>query len=360
MRKMNSKGEFPRFPKFKLACLGGTFDHFHKGHEVLLGKAFEVSQKVIIGLTSDKFAKSKVLSQAVLPFKKRREELKNFLKRRGWSKRAQIVKIEGSFDPRILDPKIECLVVSERTKKKAWALNTKRIENSLSPLKIIVAPFISNKNGRHISSTRIRLGEIDRRGEPLVCKRFFKKTFFLPKNLRPVLKKPFGELILGSGEDLPRAALKLKRKLKRISFTFLITVGDIVTLSLIKEGVFPHLSIIDLKVGRKEVYQDIAQLGFSSKVKTREVENRPGTLSPALFLAIQKWVKEPLNFETPFVIKVLGEEDLSVLPAVLLSPLNSVVCYGQPERGIVFIFISEEKKQEVKKILHKFQEKERG
>ena len=44
---------------FSLIAMGGTFDIVHKGHLTLLTHAFEISDKVIIGLTSDEFAEKK-------------------------------------------------------------------------------------------------------------------------------------------------------------------------------------------------------------------------------------------------------------------------------------------------------------
>ena len=45
--------------EFNLVALGGTFDIVHIGHIALLEKGFSISKKVIIGLTSDQFAKRK-------------------------------------------------------------------------------------------------------------------------------------------------------------------------------------------------------------------------------------------------------------------------------------------------------------
>ena len=44
---------------FDLVAMGGTFDAIHNGHMALLNKAFSISSKVIIGLTSDQLATKK-------------------------------------------------------------------------------------------------------------------------------------------------------------------------------------------------------------------------------------------------------------------------------------------------------------
>ena len=45
--------------KFSLIAMGGTFDIIHQGHITLLSTGFEISDKVIIGLTSDEFVQKK-------------------------------------------------------------------------------------------------------------------------------------------------------------------------------------------------------------------------------------------------------------------------------------------------------------
>jgi len=49
-----------------------------------------------------------------------------------------------------------------------------------------------------------------------------------------------------------------------------------------------------------------------------------------------------------------GEEDLLTLPAILLAPLSSLVLYGQWDRGAVMVEVTEEMKNQVKKLLERF------
>ena len=44
--------------KFKTAVLGGTFDHFHKGHKNFLEHGLSISERLMIGVTSDEYVKN--------------------------------------------------------------------------------------------------------------------------------------------------------------------------------------------------------------------------------------------------------------------------------------------------------------
>ena len=51
------------------------------------------------------------------------------------------------------------------------------------------------------------------------------------------------------------------------------------------------------------------------------------------------------------LILVEGEEDLMGFPAVLLAPDNSVVLYGQPNVGIVWVPVHKENKKLARSLL---------
>lgn len=144
--------------KYKKVAVGGTFDELHIGHKALLEKAFEIGDKVIIGLTSDKYVKKKSMS-----YEARKKTLEAYLKRRNY----EIVKLEDAYGPAIVDSEIDAIVVSEETKVGALEINDIREKRGLEPLEIIVIPIVMAANGKPISSTRIRRGEIDSEGRVL-------------------------------------------------------------------------------------------------------------------------------------------------------------------------------------------------
>jgi pantetheine-phosphate adenylyltransferase len=150
--------------KFKVAAVGGTFDELHKGHKALLMKAFEVGEKVLIGLCSDKFVKSMLKPHETAPYQKRLEELKAFLNNQGFLERAEIIPLNDPYGVTLSRGCIEALVVSRETEKTAVKINEERAKRGLPPLKIIAIDMVPAENHKPISTTRIRKGEIDREG----------------------------------------------------------------------------------------------------------------------------------------------------------------------------------------------------
>jgi len=144
--------------------MGGTFDEFHKGHRALLKRAFEVGERVLIGLTTDKFAAELRKPHEIAPYDERLEDLKMFLKQRGWLDRAEILPLHDSYGVTLSEGCVEAIVVSRETEPVAHRINEKRKERGLQPLHIEVIEMIPAEDTIPISTTRIRRGEIDREG----------------------------------------------------------------------------------------------------------------------------------------------------------------------------------------------------
>ena len=152
---------------FKVAAVGGTFDSLHKGHKTLLLKAFEVGEHVLIGLSSDEFAKTLKKSHPTASYAARLKELRAFLKRADLLALAEIVSLNDAFGPALFSGSIEALIVSKETQPTAIALNKKRKVTGLPPLKIVVVDLVPAEDGLPISTTRIRRGEVNKEGSLL-------------------------------------------------------------------------------------------------------------------------------------------------------------------------------------------------
>jgi cytidyltransferase-like protein len=150
-----------------MVAVGGTFDELHRGHKVLLMKAFEVGGRVMIGLCTDEFAEKLSKPHATAPYEERLRELKTFLSDLGLSGRAEIIPLNNPFGPTLAESLIEALVVSEETRPTALKINEKRRKAGLPPLKIVTINMVPAENCAPISTTRIRKGEIDREGHLL-------------------------------------------------------------------------------------------------------------------------------------------------------------------------------------------------
>jgi len=153
--------------KFKLVAVGGTFDIIHKGHLELLRTAFEVGDNVVIGLSTDDFVRRMGKLHEVKPYSERLENLKKLLINMRVDFRATVTPIEDPYGPAASDPAIEAIVVSDETQHKAFEINRLREIRGLKALEIIKVPMVLAENGKPISSTRIRLGEIDEEGRLL-------------------------------------------------------------------------------------------------------------------------------------------------------------------------------------------------
>ena len=153
--------------EFSLIAMGGTFDILHKGHLTLLSNAFEISDKVIIGLTSDEFAakKGKTLTNK---YEKRLDSLTKIISKEFPNPSFQISKLDNDFGPAVLEKEVEALVVSDETSNQGNVLNKLRKKQNLPPVKVIIVPMFLAKDGTRISTTRIKNSEIDADGNLLL------------------------------------------------------------------------------------------------------------------------------------------------------------------------------------------------
>ena len=328
--------------RFNIAVCGGTFDHFHKGHESFLHFILSSSNKIILGLTTDGFTQNKTLNNSVENYEERKNSIEEFFEKETALDRLEIEPIDNLFIPKKWERlKIDAIVVSRDTVKGAEIINQDRKKRGLLELKIIVAPMTFADSNKELSSFRIRQGEINREGKLYIHPLWLKKDLMLPENLRKELQKPFGELLTGM-ESLSMSKNNL-----------VITVGDITTKMFNEKSLGQNLSVIDFKVAREKKFADIKELGFVGKESVFNVDNPAGFIKADLFRKLDDLFKNGVQEKT--ILLVNGEEDLAVLPLVLLAPLGSLIFYGQPNQGMVKVVVSEGTKDKAYELVNRFE-----
>ena len=162
----------------------------------------------------------------------------------------------------------------------------------------------------------------------------------LPDNLRDFLKQPVGQLV--DEKEL----LKILQKEK-----YIVSIGDMVTYTLLKNEIEPVFCIVDYKTRRGKCSSEMIELIKSFGNKSVIVENPPATISDDLWNVIEMAYE---NLEIGSLrIEIEGEEDLASLAAIYMAPSDVTIIYGLPDKGVLVIKPTPENKRLVKEILDK-------
>lgn len=323
--------------KYQLIA-SGTFDLLHKGHKSFLKKSLEFSDEVIVCITSNSYVESFKNAKDVEDYEIRKRKVIEFLESIGAIKKTTIIPIDDIYGPLLatqFDP--QGIAVTPENEKNAVKINSERAKKGLPKLEIKVIPMDLAEDGKEISSTRIRNGEINRDGRLYVRKSWLRNSLVLPQSLRSTLQRPYGKVLssIPSGLDASK----------------IITIGDVTTQKFNGNKIGQFLSIVDFQVQRKKAFDNLSDLGFQKEMEAVRVDNPAGTIAPSLFASIQK----RFDSNKRKLILVNGEEDLAVLPVLLIAPLGFVIFYGQPNVGLVRVEVTEENKEKAFDLVSKFQ-----
>ena len=144
--------------EYEKVAVGGTFDKFHDGHKKLLSTAFELGNKIEIGVTSDEFGG---LKGDIDSFEDRKNNVESFFSEKS---NFNVLSLDDPFGTTVFDEDFDAIVVSEETEPTAVKINEIRCSKGMNPLDIVVVSFVLAEDGVPISSTRIRRGEITKNG----------------------------------------------------------------------------------------------------------------------------------------------------------------------------------------------------
>ncbi len=157
----------------------------------------------------------------------------------------------------------------------------------------------------------------------------------VPEALRAELKKPLGELM---GMDAFISEYGKSR---------IISVGDIVTLSLLEKGIRPFLAAYDFRSMRHDIEKRMRERIKGAYSTYSTARNPPGTITEELEAAAASMAGKG------GALYVEGEEDLAALVFMRISPEGCVIVYGQPDEGVVAVECNEKSRRKAELILGK-------
>ncbi|MGY5881173.1 MAG: DUF359 domain-containing protein [Candidatus Thorarchaeota archaeon] len=306
------------------------FDRLHLGHQVMIDRLVEMPNPVAAVTDGELVGQGLELQNLIQPLDVRIERLKKYLIE---SKLEDIVEVRGITKNEELLPieKDATFLMYEGpccTEIQSGALDIRKKKLGVEDAIEFLKPVRAN-DGEKIASARIRIGQIDRLGYKL------RGTTEPPRLLqfegRSGLKTPKGEVF--NVKDGPPE----KRVVERIeneSPNLVIAVGDVTAATVLEEGYTPQVMIVD-GITKRGPYEK--EFNASQEYL---IYNPAAVIYPEAWSTIDTAIHEK---ESTLVI-VDGEEDLLGFPAVLLAPDDSVIIYGQPDVGIVWVPVTPENK----------------
>ena len=165
--------------------------------------------------------------------------------------------------------------------------------------------------------------------------------YIIDEFLREEFRKVIGKLI----RDKKELFEELKNR------KFVVSIGDMVTYTLLKNGFFPDIAIVDFRHRRKDIDHRMKGIIESFGDERIRAKNPPSTITADLINSIKR--SYSVSERKKVLIVVEGEEDLSSLPAILLAPEGVTIIYGLLDKGIVLIDVTEKERELVRNVLER-------
>lgn len=149
-----------------VVALGGTFDHFHDGHKILLTAAlFLAKKKIIVGITDEELLAKKKYKELLQSYDYRKKIVVDFLNSVKPGLEIDAIAIRDVAGPTGYIEDIDSLVVSRETISGGSFINNLRKEKGFRQLKVHVINVIGGEEEdgfqNKLSSTQLRKEEYE-------------------------------------------------------------------------------------------------------------------------------------------------------------------------------------------------------
>jgi uncharacterized protein (UPF0218 family)/phosphopantetheine adenylyltransferase len=307
------------------------FDRLHIGHHVLIDILSEMPDPVAGVTDGELIGKKLELHQLIQPTSIRVDNLKHYL---------ESIRLDGIIDVEVISSYEQLLQIPGDTCFMMYAgpccldieengLSVRSEKLGVSDSLEYMKPTRAN-DGDKLASARIRNGEIDRNGHVLRGTKEPPRS--LGEALRSDLQTPKGE-VFDKRDGRPEE--RVVAKVESDSPVCVIAVGDVTCDTLVNQGYTPDVQVVD-GITKRGKYD-----GTFSAEKEYTVFNPAATIYPEAWSVIDTAINDGAT--SPVVVE--GEEDLMGFLAVLLAQEGSVMLYGQPDVGIVWVPVNKENRR---------------
>ncbi len=322
--------------QYHTIALGGTFDHLHDGHKFFIKFATTLAENLVVAVTSDNYAlsSSKPLQEQIESYKVRHAVLIKYLITLGIE--FHTFTLEKGVSLTLTNYKTQALLATYNTLNGAQGINDSRTAIGLKSLPIHMCEMLEDSIGTAISSTRVRLGMINRAGE--AYSNCLLEDLRISNFQHELLSERQGLVVL--------QPLSMQNVLR-------VVVGDVVLETFVKNNWNYNIGVFDRRSART-MYSSIE---LSKLSVTLKLQNSPGYITQQLSASVAQVIKvATLAAEHDFInsqpshLLVEGEEDLAAVAAIFHAPLGTQIYYGQRGEGMVMMTVTEELKERMKRL----------
>jgi cytidyltransferase-like protein len=130
---------------YEKVVLGGTFDHLHAGHKLLLSMAcWLCTETILVGVSDGPMLSRKKYAEQLESLDMRIEKLKAYLMLIAPGLRQDVFPIHDPYGPTIDDPSFNAMVLSAETLLGGKQINEKRIAKGFNPLELFVIDVVDD------------------------------------------------------------------------------------------------------------------------------------------------------------------------------------------------------------------------